>query len=77
MTVEILSPEASIFEGEATYVSLPGADGSLGILNNHAPMITTLQKGKVLVRNDKDEKTFEVKGGTVEVLNNKVIVLAE
>ncbi|MFT4682984.1 MAG: F-type H+-transporting ATPase subunit epsilon, partial [Yoonia sp.] len=43
MKVEILSPEASLFAGEAKYVFLPGADGSLGILDNHAPLITTLK----------------------------------
>lgn len=77
MKVEILSPETNIFEGEASYVYLPGADGSLGVLNNHAPMITTLGKGEVRLKTDKEEKRFTVNGGTVEVLNNKVIILAE
>lgn len=77
MKVEILTPEASLFTGEATYVGLPGTDGSLGILNNHAPLITTLTKGTVSVKTANGEERFDVKGGSVEVLNNKVIILAE
>lgn len=76
MTVEILTPDTSLFSGEATYVGLPGADGSLGILENHAPLITTLQAGRVTVRTKSGEGSFEVSGGTVEVLQNKVTVLA-
>lgn len=77
MTVEILSPEAKLFEGEAEFISLPGADGSLGILQNHAPIITVLKEGQVKIRNNDGESTFDVKGGTVEVLNNRVIILAQ
>ena len=42
MTVEILTPDVVLYEGDATYVGLPGADGSLGILSNHAALVTTL-----------------------------------
>lgn len=78
MHVEILTPEKVLFEGEATYVFLPGSDGSLGILNNHAPLISSLKKGSVRIKDQAGkEQKFEVKGGTVEVLNNKVIILAE
>ena len=77
MKVEILSPEASLFTGEADYVSLPGSDGSLGILNNHAPLITALKAGVVKLKTAEGEKKFDVKGGTVEVLNNRVVILAE
>ena len=77
MTVEILTPDVVLYEGDATYVGLPGSDGSLGILNNHAPIVTTLREGEVVVKNDKDEQTFAVKGGTVEVLNNHVTILAQ
>ena len=77
MTVEILTPDVVLYEGDATYVGLPGSDGSLGILNNHAPLVTTLSEGKVVVKNVKDEQTFAVKGGTVEVLNNHVTILAQ
>lgn len=77
MTVEILTPDVVLYEGDATYVGLPGSDGSLGILNNHAALVTTLREGEVVVKNDNDEQVFAVKGGTVEVLNNHVTVLAQ
>lgn len=76
MTVHILTPDATLFSGEASYVGLPGSDGSLGIMNRHAALITTLQSGEVLVRTNDGEERFPVKGGTVEVLNNVVTVLA-
>tara|TARA_Y100000739_G_C20453335_1_gene393292 strand:+ start:541 stop:774 length:234 start_codon:yes stop_codon:yes gene_type:complete len=77
MTVEILTPDVVLYEGDATYVGLPGSDGSLGILNNHAALVTTLSDGEVIVRNENGEQVFAVKGGTVEVLNNHVTVLAQ
>lgn len=73
MHLEIITPDKKLFEGEAKSVIVPGSEGSLGILNNHAPMIASLKKGKVKA----DGQTFEIKGGVVEVLKNKVIVLAE
>ena len=77
MTVDILTPDAKLFSGEATYVGLPGSDGSLGIMNNHAALVTTLQAGQVVVRTSGGDQTFDVRGGSVEVLNNVVTVLAE
>ncbi len=77
MTVEILTPDVVLYEGDATYLGLPGSDGSLGILNNHAALVTTLREGDVVVKNDNNEQVFAVKGGTVEVLNNHVTVLAQ
>jgi F-type H+-transporting ATPase subunit epsilon len=76
MTVYILTPDATLFSGEATYVGLPGSDGSMGIMDRHAALITTLKEGEVLVRGAQGEETFAVKGGTVEVLNNVVTILA-
>jgi F-type H+-transporting ATPase subunit epsilon len=77
MTLEILTPDKKVFEGEATSVSLPGTLGSFEILNNHAPIISTLNDGKLVVREGGKEDTFFIKGGVVEALNNKVTVLAE
>ncbi len=78
MFLEIISPDKKLFEGEIKSVSLPGSDGSLGILNNHAPMISALKAGKVKITdNNSGIQTFTIKGGVVEVLKNKVIVLAE
>ncbi|MBT6175175.1 MAG: ATP synthase F1 subunit epsilon [Flavobacteriales bacterium] len=77
MTVNILTPDKQLYEGEATYVGLPGTDGSLGILSHHAPLVTTLRKGEITLKTDGEEMTFEVNGGTVEVLNNHVTILAQ
>lgn len=77
MHVDILSPDKSLYSGNATMVNLPGKDGSLGILENHAPLITTLRKGSIRLTGSEGEKTFEVNGGVVEVNHNKVIILAE
>ncbi|MBL7938883.1 MAG: ATP synthase F1 subunit epsilon [Flavobacteriales bacterium] len=77
MKVEIITPDKELFKGEATLVTVPGVDGSLGFLNNHAPLITVLKAGDVKVKTDKGEEFFAVKGGVVEVSNNTVIVLAE
>ena len=77
MRVEIITPDKELFKGEASYVGVPGVDGSMGFLNNHAPLITVLRAGDVKVKTDAGEEIFPVKGGVVEVSNNTVIVLAE
>jgi len=79
MKLQIITPEKELFSGEVTSVSLPGVDGSLGVLNNHAPLITVLKAGEVVVKNEEngEEKTFEVTGGVVEVNKNVVLILAE
>lgn len=95
MQLEIITPEASVFTGEAEAVQFPGLDGSFQVLNGHAPIISALSNGDVKVdltntyesetENDKvvvdgsNKKVIRVaiKGGVVEMLNNKVIVLAE
>ena len=77
MILEILTPDKKVFEGEVTSVTVPGAQGSFEILNNHAPIISILDDGKVVVRTNGKEQKFYTKGGVVEVIENKVIVLAE
>lgn len=78
MKLEIITPDKQLFDGQAKSVIIPGLDGSLGILDNHAPMIASLKEGTVKVTQDNnEEKTFEVKGGVTEVLKNRVIILAE
>ena len=77
MTVNILTPDKQLYEGEATSIGLPGSDGSLGILSHHAPLVTTLRKGEITLKTDDEEMTFDVNGGTVEVLNNHVTILAQ
>ncbi len=78
MFLEIITPDKKLFSGEVTSVKLPGTDGSFGLLNNHAPIIASLKKGTVNVINDhKETQQFSINGGVVEMLNNKVILLAE
>lgn len=78
MKIEIITPDKTIFEGEVDLVQMPGIDGSFEILNNHAPLISVLKKGKIKVTDKKKiTKFFEVNGGVIEVLKNKVLVLAE
>ena len=77
MNLEILTPEQTIYKGEASLVQLPGIDGLFEILNNHAPLISVLSKGKVKIKANDDLKYFDINGGVVEVKNNKTLVLAE
>lgn len=78
MKVEIVSPDRKLFEGEVKSIVVPGSEGLLGILNNHAPMIASLKKGTVKITDQQsNNNTFEINGGVVEVLKNKVIILAE
>ena len=75
MQVEILTPDETLFAGGTEMVSLPGSNGSFQILNSHAPLIANLAKGEVRIGEGKSAKSFDVKGGLVEVLKNKVVVL--
>jgi F-type H+-transporting ATPase subunit epsilon len=78
MQVEIINPDKTIFSGEAELVQLPGKDGSFEILNNHAPIISVLRTGKVkIVDKEKKVQFFEIRGGVIEVLNNKILILSE
>ena len=77
MYLDILTPDQKVFSGEITSVQVPGASGRFEVLTNHAPIISILEKGDVTVRLLKEEQVFTIDGGVVEVLNNKVIVLAE
>ena len=77
MTIEIINPDETIFSGEADVVQLPGKDGSFEILNNHAPLISVLKEGKIkVVDKNKNSQFFEIKGGVIEVLRNKILILA-
>jgi F-type H+-transporting ATPase subunit epsilon len=76
MIVEVITPDEVLFSGEAVSVKLPGTSGSFEALANHAPLLSSLAKGTIIVRTSAGEETFEVSGGIVEVLNHKVVVLA-
>jgi F-type H+-transporting ATPase subunit epsilon len=78
MFLEIVTPDEKVFEGEVVSASFPGSDGSFQILNNHAPMVSTLGKGDIRYKQEKvKEVHILVEGGVVEVMNNKVNVLVE
>jgi F-type H+-transporting ATPase subunit epsilon len=78
MELQILTPDKELFKGQAKMVSVPGVDGSMGFLDNHAPLITVLKAGDVKVTlPDGKLEHFAVKGGVVEVMKNTVLVLAE
>ncbi len=77
MKLEILTPDKKVFEGDVTAVTVPGTLGSFQILKDHAPIISTLEDGPVIIKGTDGENTFNIKGGVVEVLDNKIIVLAE
>ena len=76
MEVQIIRPESTLFSGEATLVVVPGIDGQIGILNNHAPLVSSLVKGVVKVKHNDKEDLFDIPGGVVEVSLNKITVLA-
>lgn len=78
MRLDITSPDKQIFSGDTVLVQLPGSDGLFEILNNHAPMIAALGKGRAKVQtSDGKQQFFEIKGGVCEVRDNKITVLAE
>jgi F-type H+-transporting ATPase subunit epsilon len=77
MTLEILTPDKTIYNGEVTSVTVPGTLGSFEVLKDHAPIVSTLQDGNVIVRTGKNEESFFITGGVIEALHNKIMVLAE
>lgn len=77
MHLEIITPENTVFEGEVSSATFPGSNGSFQILNNHAPIISSLGKGNVSFTTKSGTQQVEIEGGVVEVLNNKLIVLAQ
>jgi F-type H+-transporting ATPase subunit epsilon len=78
VNLEILTPEKSLFKGKVQSVAVPGKKGSFMILRNHAPIISTLSKGKIdIVTRDYKEESLEISGGVIEVKDNTIIVLAD
>ncbi len=78
MLLEIISPDRKLFSGEVISLRVPGSKGSFEILKNHAPIISSLEKGTISIRSeDGQNTTFEIDGGVIEAKKNKIIVLAE
>ena len=74
---QILTPNGSLFEGEVSGVQMPGAMGSFEVKANHAPIVSALDKGTVLVRKADGDVNYNISGGVVEVAKNKLTLLAE
>ncbi|HQE12817.1 MAG TPA: ATP synthase F1 subunit epsilon [Flavipsychrobacter sp.] len=80
MQLDILTPEHKVYSGTVYGVLLPGVEGSFELLDNHAPIIAALGKGKLKIVKDKsynNSDVYEISGGFVEMLNNKASVLIE
>ncbi len=97
MYLEIVTPEATVFKAEVNAVKVPGHDGEFQMLNNHAPIVSTLTAGEVKINivpgkknevktkgdvimsknNEKDVVYFNIKGGVLEMKDNKAIILAD
>jgi len=74
---EIVSQDRIVFQGDVDIVVLPGAEGMMGILPNHSPLLTVLQYGIITVRSKDNEENFTVAGGVAEVQPDQVTVLAD
>ena len=77
MHLEILTPEKKIFEGDVTIATFPGADGSFQVMEHHAPLISLLKEGVVVYKSKEASQNVTITGGVVEVVNNKIILLAD
>jgi F-type H+-transporting ATPase subunit epsilon len=78
MFIEIITLEKKLYSGDINMVQVPGSKGSFAILKNHAAIISTLDAGKIKVRDvEGKEQFFDIKSGVIEALNNKIIILAE
>ena len=77
MHLEIVTAEKKIFDGDVSIATFPGSDGSFQVMNNHAPLISLLGEGTVEYKTKDQRQQVHITGGVVEVLKNKVIVLAD
>lgn len=78
MKVKITKPDTTLFEGEAKTLKLPGTAGSFEMLQNHAPIISSLAKGAIILLTDKDETLqFDIRGGVVKGQKNDILILVQ
>ena len=77
MQLDILTPQKKLYSGEVTAVQLPGTNGLFQVLNNHAPLISSLGEGTIKIDAEGGSQTFAINSGFAEVLNNEVSVLVE
>ncbi len=77
LKVSVISPENVLFDGEVTSVVAPAYDGEVGILQDHAPMMTLLGKGSLRLAGSGGDRRFEIEGGFLQVVENNVRVVTE
>ncbi len=92
MFLEIVTPEASIFQGDVDSVTVPGVNGEFQMLNNHAPIVSLLQEGKIKIqgnvtieeefenlfsKEDKNNRILAINSGTIELSDSKIIILVD
>ena len=77
MYLEIVTPSKKVFEGEVNIVTFPGTDGSFQVMNDHAPMVSSLAEGKLVYKDKAGTHNVMITGGVMEVLRNKIVVLAD
>ncbi len=77
LTVSVISPERTLFEGPATAVVAPAYDGEVGILSGHAPMMTLLGRGTLRLEGGGTAQRFTVDGGFLQVVDNHVRIVTE
>ncbi len=75
---ELVSPEKLLVSGDAEIVSVPGSEGDMGVMANHAPVMTSLRPGMVIAKmSDGEEQSFFVRGGFADITPTTLTVLAE
>jgi F-type H+-transporting ATPase subunit epsilon len=78
VNLEIITPEKTLYEGKIKSINVPGSKGSFTVLRNHAPIISTLTKGKLkIITEDLKTEIIEIQGGVIEVKKNMIILLAD
>ena len=89
MFLEIVSPEKTLFTGDVSSVHVPGSEGSFQILNNHAPIVSTLKKGSITLKgsftenqenlniHSNSEASLDIQSGVIEMKKNKLIILVD
>lgn len=77
MFLEIVTPDKKVFEGEIQLIQLPGTNGSFELMKNHAPIISSLSEGNIKVQTNEKDIFFNIAGGVIECVNNKIVVLVE
>jgi len=78
MKIEIITPDRKVFEGDIKSVRVPGKKGSFQVLKDHAPIVSTLENGPVIMFDQAGLETrYKINGGVIEVKMNKIILLAE